>query len=165
LDDLQDKPQADSSSLGDEVAAMQSYNKSLNLREKLARTNQANAEDAVFLARIHRLITNAAADSGDVSGAVEHAKKALAVATAVSEARLGNNTAAESELAWDYMARGNIESRGGFNSIGLSEPYAAIRDFEKALAIASALLKNDPDNASLAMKLQGFTCALAGYKR
>src|SRR5262249_17375537 len=93
------------------------------------------------------------ADSGDVRGAVEHAKKALAAATAVSEARLGNNTAAKSELAWDYMALGNIESRGGFNSIGLSEPYAAIRDFEKALAIASALLINDPDNTSLAYEV------------
>jgi tetratricopeptide (TPR) repeat protein len=155
LGDLQDKPQTASSSLGDEVAAMQSYNKSLNLREKLARTNQANAEDAVSLARIHRLIANAAADSGEVSSAVEHSKKALAVATTVSEARPGNNTAAESELAWDYMALGNIESRGGFNSIGLSEPYAAIRDFEKALAIASELLKNDPANASLAYEAAG----------
>ncbi len=108
LGDLQDKPLVASSSLGDEVAALQSYNKSLNLREKLARTNQANA---------------------------------------------GNNTAAESELAWDYMALGNIESRGGSNSIGLSEPYAAIRDFEKALAIASELLKNDSDNASLAYEV------------
>jgi non-specific serine/threonine protein kinase/serine/threonine-protein kinase len=164
LGDLQDKPQGASSSLGDEVAAMQSYNKSLNLRETVARTNQANAEDAVSLARIHRLIANAAADSGDVSGAVEHAKKALAVATAVSEVRLGNNTAAESELAWDYMALGNIESRGGFNSIGLSEPYAAIRDSEKALAIASELLKNDPDNPSLAYEVAGLYERIGGLQ-
>jgi eukaryotic-like serine/threonine-protein kinase len=164
LGDLQDKPQSGSSSLGDEVAAMQSYNKSLNLREKLARTNQANAEDAVSLARIHRLIANAAADSGEVSSAVEHAKKALAVATAVSEARPGNNTVAESELAWDYMALGNIESRGGFNGIGLSEPYAAIRDFEKALAIASELLKNDPENVSLAYEVAGLYERIGGMQ-
>jgi serine/threonine protein kinase/tetratricopeptide (TPR) repeat protein len=162
LGDLQDKPNAVFSSLGDEVAAMQSYNKSLNLREKLARTKQANAGDSVSLARIHRLIANAAADSGEVSSAVEHAKKALAVATVVSEARQGNNTAAESELAWDYMALGVIESNGGFNSIGLSEPYAAIRDYEKALAIASELLKNDPDNASLAYEVAGF-CERIGW--
>jgi tetratricopeptide (TPR) repeat protein len=164
LGDLQDKPAATFSSLGDEVAAMQSYNKSLSLREKLARTNQANAEDAVSLARIHRLIADAAADSGEVSSAVEHAKKALAVATTVSKARPGNNTLAESELAWDYMALGNIESRGGFNSIGLSEPYAAIRDSEKALAIASELLKNDPDNSSLAYEVAGLYERIGGLQ-
>lgn len=164
LGDLQDKPLAASSSLGDEVAAMQSYNKSLNLREKLARTNQANVEDEVSLARIHRLIANAAADSGEVSSALKHAKKALAVATAVSGVRPGNNTAAKSELAWDYMALGNIESRGGFNSIGLSEPYAAIHNSEKALAIASELLKNDPDNASLAYEVAGLYERIGGLQ-
>src|ERR1700757_5280685 len=162
LGDLQDKPLAASSSLGDEVAAMQSYNKSLNLREKLARTNKA--EDAVSLARIHRLIANGAADSGEVSNALEHAKKSLALATAVSKTRPGNNRAAESELAWDYMALGNIESRGGFNSIGMSEPYAAIRDSEKALAIASELLKNDPDNASLAYEVAGLYERIGGLQ-
>jgi eukaryotic-like serine/threonine-protein kinase len=164
LGDLQDKPLSASSSLGDEVAAMQSYNKSLNLREKLARTNQANAADAVSLARIHRLIANAEADSGDVSTALEHAKRALAISTAASEARRGNNTATEAELAWDYMALGNIESRGGFNSIGLSEPYTAIRNSEKALAIASELLKNDPDNASLAYEVAGLYERIGGLQ-
>jgi serine/threonine protein kinase/tetratricopeptide (TPR) repeat protein len=164
LGDLQDKPSSSSSSLGDEVGAMQSYNKSLSLREKLVRTNQANAEDAVSLARIHRLIANAAADSGEVSSALEHAKKALAVASAVSEARPGNNTAVETELARDYMALGNVESRGGFNSIGLSEPYAAVRDSEKALAIASELLKNDTDNVSLAYEVAGLYARIGGLQ-
>jgi serine/threonine protein kinase len=164
LGDLQDKPASTSSSLGDEVAAMQSYNKSLNLREKLARTNQPNLEDAVSLARIHRLIANAAADSGEVSSAAEHAKKALAIATTVSEVKPGKNRAVESELAWDYMALGNVESRGGFNGIGLSEPYAAMRDSEKALAIASELLKNDPDNASLAYEVAGLYERIGGLQ-
>jgi serine/threonine protein kinase/tetratricopeptide (TPR) repeat protein len=162
LGDVQGRPIT--SSLGDQAGAVQSYNKSLDLRERLARTNQANADDEVSLAKIHRLIANAAVESGDVSGALEHAKKALAVTTAMSDSRLGTSIAAAAELAYDYMALGVVESGGGFNSKGLGDPYAAIRDFEKALAIASELLKNDPENVSLAYEVAGLYERIGGMQ-
>lgn len=163
LGDVQGRPLA--SSLGDEAGALQSYNKSLDLRERLARTSQANADDAVSLAKIHRLIANAAVESADIRGALEHAKKALAVTTAASDSGSGNTKAAASELAWDYMALGMVESGGGFNSAGLGDPDSAIRDFEKALAIASLLLRDDPGNVSLAYENAGSTNALGACKR
>jgi tetratricopeptide (TPR) repeat protein len=151
LGDVQGRPLGPS--LGDGAGALQSYRKSLELREKLAGSSEAKADDEILLAKIHRLIANAAVESGDVSGALEHAKKALALTTAISDSGLGTGIAAPAELAYDYMALGVVESGGGFNSAGLGDPYAAIRDFEKALAIASELLKNDPGNVSLAYEV------------
>jgi tetratricopeptide (TPR) repeat protein len=148
LGDVQGKPLAPS--LGDGAGALQSYNKSLALREKLAQNSQAYPDDAVSLAKIHRLIANVAVESGDIGGALEHAKKAVALAASVSDSGTRNNKPAASELALDYTALGCIESGGGFNSAGLSDPFAALHDFDKALAITSQLLKNDPDDVTLA---------------
>jgi serine/threonine protein kinase/tetratricopeptide (TPR) repeat protein len=150
LGDVQGKPLA--ASLGDDAAALLSYTKSLALREKLAKRGPAYPDDAVSLAKIHRLVANAAVETGDVSGALEHAKKAVAVAISVLDARTGNNEVAASELGWDYAALGGIESGGGFNSVGLSDPSSALHDFDKALAIASEQLKNNPQNVSLAQE-------------
>ena len=150
LGDVQGKPLA--ASLGDAAGALQSYNKSLALREKRAQNSQAYPDDAVSLAKIHRVITNAAVESGDIVGALEHAKKAVALAASVSDSRTRNNKAAASELALDYTALGCVESGGGFNSAGLGDPFAALRDFDKALAIASQLLKNYPDDVTLAQE-------------
>ncbi len=82
----------------------------------------------------------------------------------MSDSGLGTSIAAAAELAYDYMAHGVVESGGGFNSAGLGDPYAAIRDFEKALAIASELLKNDPENVSLAYEVAGLYERIGGMQ-
>jgi serine/threonine protein kinase/tetratricopeptide (TPR) repeat protein len=161
LGDVQGKPLA--ASLGDDAAALQSYNRAAMLREELARTNK-NADDAISLAKIHRLIANAAVESGDISGALEHAKKAVTVATAISGSTTRSNLAAASELALDYLALGCVESGGGFNSAGLSDPLAALRDFDQALTIVSQLLKSNPDNESLAYENAGLYERIGGLQ-
>ncbi len=148
LGDVPGKPL--NASLGDSAGALQSYSKSLALLQKLSQNGKGYADDAIRLAKIHRAIANADLESGDIGGALEHAKKAVAVATSVLDSAMRNNQSAASELGWDYMTLGNIESGVYSSSTGLSDPSAALNHFEKALAIASQLLKNDPGSVALA---------------
>ena len=148
LGDVPGKPL--NASLGDSAGALQSYSKSLALLQKLSQNGKGYADDAIRLAKIHRAIANADLESGDIGGALEHAKKAVAVATSVLDSAMRNNQSAASELGWDHMTLGNIESGVYSSSTGLSDPSAALNHFEKALAIASQLLKNDPGSVALA---------------
>jgi serine/threonine protein kinase/tetratricopeptide (TPR) repeat protein len=147
LGDVQGKPL--DASLGDTDGALKSYNKALRLRQTLLVNGDANAQDLIALARAYRLIANEEVLTTEVSGAFEHAKKAVAASLSASNLNAKGNQAAASELAWDYLLVGTIESGGGFNSSGLSNPSAALEDFGKALEINTKLLKTDPENASL----------------
>ena len=145
LGDVQGKPLI--ASLGDNVGALQSYSRSLILRQRLVDSREANSDDLIRLAKIHRLIASTALQTGDVSGAFAHAKRAVTVAMSVSSSDTKNDQAA-SELVWDYLALGNIET-GLFGGMGLGDSSTALLDFEKGLEISSKLLRNDPENLSL----------------
>jgi tetratricopeptide (TPR) repeat protein len=136
------------SSLGDPAAAVQSYNKALILRQKLVDDRKANADDIIRGAQIHRLVADVAMQTGNLTGALDHARKAVEVAASVSQADVKSRRAGEIELARDYDELGVLES-GLFTSVGLSDLPAAVQDFEKSLAINSQLLVNDPDNPAL----------------
>lgn len=147
LGDVQGKPL--DASLGDTNGALKSYNKALRLRQTLMVNDDANAQDLIALARVYRLIADAEIQSADVSDAIEHANKAVTVAASASKVKGNEGQAALSELAWDYLLVGSIESGGGFNSDGLGNPSAALSDFRKALEVNAKLLKTDPENAFL----------------
>jgi len=147
LGDVQGKPL--DASLGDTDGALKSYNKALRLRQTLLVNGDADAQDLIALARAYRLIANAEVETAEVSRALEHAKKAVAVSLSASNLNAKGDQAAALEVAWDYQLVGTIESGGGFNSSGLGSPSAALEDFGKALEINTKLLKADPDNASL----------------
>jgi serine/threonine protein kinase len=149
LGDVQGRPS--NSSVGDTDGALKSYTKALRLRQRLIENGDVNGQDLIALSRVHRLLANAELQSADVSVAIEHAKQAMttAAAAAAPATNTKGDQAASSELAWDYLLLGTIESGGGFNSSGLGNPSAALEDFGKALEINAKLIKNDPQDPSL----------------
>jgi tetratricopeptide (TPR) repeat protein len=142
--DVQGKPRTPS--LGDTKGALESYRKSLALRQALAR-NPGDVQDLLGLAGISREISELLAVSGDVNGALEYANQAVAVASSISNTDAAGREARLTELLSDYIARGVIE----YSSIprgGLQRPEAALQDYQRGLETATELLKYNPNNRS-----------------
>ena len=109
--DVQGSPY--SSNLGDTKGALESYRKALAIRQQLAKSNPANALDALSVARSQRNVAGVAANRADPD-AVEQSKQALAFAESVLKKAPGNPPAfAEVQIDHDMLA-GILDGAGDF---------------------------------------------------
>jgi len=133
------------SNLGDPRAALQSYQKSLAIREQVARANPASGEDQAALAGSYRLIGLMYwAALGDSAKGWENIQKAIAIAEAAPEQ--STNMRVVGELGMDYETRGVMQGGDG-QTAGLGNPRAGMEDHKKALTYfvrLAAAYPNDP---------------------
>jgi eukaryotic-like serine/threonine-protein kinase len=147
LGDVQGEPRA--AALGDSAGALRNYLKALQLREELAQSSGANNEDRLRLGEIHRAVAEMSHFSGNLGGALEHARKAVSADSSVFDAEGGDRAKIALELARAYKALAESEWSGmAFGS--LAEQTPALDDYQHGLAIASAELEHEPGNAALA---------------
>jgi tetratricopeptide (TPR) repeat protein len=143
--DVECQPRA--ASLRDSDGALKSYRKSLGLREALAKNYHGDVQLMLGLAASSRKVAEVMVDTGDVNGALDHASRAIAIASSIRGGSASNEKARLTELLSDYLTRGVIE----YNSIprgGLQRPEPALQDYRRGLELASELLAVDPGNRS-----------------
>ncbi|HEX8816038.1 MAG TPA: serine/threonine-protein kinase [Terriglobales bacterium] len=133
-------------SLGDSAGAMQSYMKSLELRQAIAASGGATGADQIQLAEMHRVVAEMSHFSGDLGQAFDHAEKAAAIANAAMQGTGGGHADAAEQLARAYKALAEIEWSGmAFGSFADSD--AALDYSRKSLMVATEEAAAEPENA------------------
>jgi eukaryotic-like serine/threonine-protein kinase len=121
------------SNLGDAPAALQSFQKSLAIRQAIVGASPDNPEDQSALAGAYRLIAFMQwATVGDTGKAWDNIQKAVAIAEPAHQR--SSNVKIAAELGMDYETRG-IMLEGDGQTAGLSNPRAGMEDHQKALAL------------------------------
>lgn len=125
-------------SLGDTAGSLRSYQRALEIRQRLA-ARSSDWADRLALAKCHRLVANQLWATGDLRGAIDNIGKAIPISEA-----LGNDRPRDLdvlyELAFDYSMAGQIQGAS-----------VAEESYRKAMAIDAAMLKIDPNGD----KIQG----------
>jgi eukaryotic-like serine/threonine-protein kinase len=152
LGDVQGQPRA--ASLGDSGGALQNYLKALQLREGIAQSANASDEDKRRLGEMHRVVAEMLHFSGNLGGALEHARKAVDVESSAPEASGAERSKATLELGRAYRTLGEVEWSGmAFGSF--ADASAALNDYEKGFEIVSAEIARSPGDAVL-LRQQAF---------
>jgi tetratricopeptide (TPR) repeat protein len=127
--------------LGDIQGALESYRKSLAIRELLSKAAPSNVDDQVALARGHRLIAAVLDNQNDTLPATLAAiKEAVAIAERALQLS-PYSLAAREELRADYLV-------SGARLDGVGDYQAALQYHWKALPIAEQLSEVAPDQRS-----------------
>jgi non-specific serine/threonine protein kinase/serine/threonine-protein kinase len=134
------------SNLGDAAGAIQSFQKSLAIRQSIMSSGQATDEDQAALAGAYRLVGLIHwATLGDSAKAFDNAQKALSVAEAAYKASKTPNMRVVGELGMDYEVRGVLLGGDGSNP-GMGNPRAGLEDHKKALALFEQLAAAYPSD-------------------
>ena len=127
------------SNLGDSSGALESYRKSLAIREAIVASSNSTAEDRRALAAVYALRGDVLWGKGDSEGALESHRKAQAI----GEALLAENPddTETARMLWSGHRRiGYAQAQAG-------DLQAGVESFNKARAIIERLVAADPTNA------------------
>jgi eukaryotic-like serine/threonine-protein kinase len=161
--------------LGDTAGALQSYQKSLEIRERLARNDPTNNGIRDELANSHEGIGDVLGATDDLKGALKHYQDALAARRSLVSSDPANNDykyalADLSKRVGDL--RGNPGSSNLGDTAGALESYAeSIKLFEGLLGVAPANreyrvgLANDLLNVGYVMGVRGEPTTGVEYSR
>jgi serine/threonine protein kinase len=130
-------------SLGDTAGSLRSYQKALQLRQRLVKKS-GDWNDQLALARAYRLVGNQLGATGDWRGAIDINAKAISISEMLRKGRPSDRSVLD-ELGHDYSYAAQYP--GGHDSAGWNVPAIIRENIAKAAEADSALLKLDPGNA------------------
>ena len=129
-------------SLGDTQGSLNSYQKGLELRQKIG-AKSGNLEDRLALAQAYRLVANQQWALGKNADAVKDIAAAVAIAEGLNSAHSGNLQILK-ELRSDYEMAG--KSQGNLYFGGGGDPGKQEESSRKAIATDEAMLSLSPDD-------------------
>ena len=132
--------------VGDSAAALASYRKVVQIREALISENPDDKEDRHALAEGYRVLGQMQITTGDLTGALSSASKALSIMKPLAEAH-SNEFKMLDELESAYELIGDIQGGNGA-SANLGDLPGALANHTKALEVAQQALRQFPDDPS-----------------
>ncbi len=137
------------SNLGDIDGALESFGKSLSIRERIIKTiSHENLPDRIALAASYReMCAINARYLGRIGAALDYCGKALNTAEGLYSAALTNHLV-QTELARDYEATGIVYGQSS-TSGNAGDSYAALENHRKALDLIRDLAVADPKDLNL----------------
>lgn len=132
--------------LGDTAGALQSYRKSLAIRESLA-LRSPGPTDASRLAEAYRLVGEMLGVSNDLQGSMQNLRRALAVGEQAAR-DYPNDFEVLSELSQAYSAAADTLS-GSFNSASMADNAGAVVFRQKMLEIDKRMLSLKPQDPEI----------------
>ncbi len=137
------------SNLGDIDGALESFGKSLGIRERIAKVaSNENLPDRIALAGIYReMCALNARYLGRIGAALDYCGQALNTAEALYSAAPTNGPV-RAELAKDYEANGTVYGQNS-TSGNAGDSYAALENHRKALDLIRDLAVADPADLDL----------------
>jgi eukaryotic-like serine/threonine-protein kinase len=130
------------SNLGDAARSLDSYQKALVLRVRLASGDPHDSRDRLALASCHRRVANQLWATGNIRGARDEIAAALAVAGALPQ---NLDVLTEESAAYNLQA----EIFGNTEMGGLADPTAALQSVRREEQVVAAMLKLSPDSAEV----------------
>ncbi|TAZ43485.1 toll/interleukin-1 receptor domain-containing protein, partial [Rhizobium ruizarguesonis] len=130
---------------GSLAGALESYRKSLAIREKLVALDPNNADWQGNLSSIYTALGDVQTAQGSLKDALDSYQRGLAIDERLSAADPGN-TGRLSALSVDYRSIGDIKKAQGSLA-------GALESYRKSLAILEKLVALDPNNADWQNKL------------
>lgn len=130
------------SNLGDAPRSLDSYQKALTLRRRLASGNPRDPRDELALASCHRRVANQLWATGNIRGARDEIAEAISVASALPQ-----NLDVLTEEAADYNLQAEIF--GNTEMGGLADPAAALQSVRREEQVVATMLKLSPDSAEV----------------
>jgi len=126
------------SSLGDYGGGLESFRKSLAIREQLFKQDPTNEQFKLDLSRSYQMVGHLSEVTDDIPGALENYKKAFALFETMPMDKI--------EVRRDFAT---LHTRYGhaLSASGQSEP--AVQNFRQAVAISAELVAGNPDDAEL----------------
>jgi len=140
--------------LGDTKGSLLSYQKALNIRQKIA-ARSSDWKDRLSLAQAHRLVATQQWATGDHCHAVENITQAAGISEALNSSH-ANDWEILHELGFDYEVAGDVfqpQYAGG-----PSDRAKAMEYYRKALASDEQMLRLKPDDLP---SLDGYAIDLA----
>jgi len=135
------------SNLGDARGSIESFQKSLAIRQSIVTANPANTEDQALLAGAYRLVGYMQwAALGDSEKGLDNIQKAVITAETARKNSKTPNVRVLAELGMAYEVRGVILGGDG-STAGMGNPRAGLEDHLKALPLyeeVAAALPDDP---------------------
>ncbi|HEX5732783.1 MAG TPA: protein kinase [Blastocatellia bacterium] len=128
------------SNLGDSSGALESYGKSIAIREAVVASSDSTAEDRRALAAVYALRGTVLWGRGDSEGALENHRKAQAIGEALL-AENPDDTETARTLWSGYLRIGYAQAQSG-------DIQAGVESFNKGRAIIERLVAADPTNAT-----------------
>jgi serine/threonine protein kinase/tetratricopeptide (TPR) repeat protein len=143
--------------VGDATLALASYRKAVSIRRGLMAAGTHGVHDSIRFAEASRLLGNALAVNGDMSGAMEHLRGAVEALEAVPTLH-AQDPRVLTELTRDYSAEADIMA-SLLSVHNLRDMSAALELRKKQLATAQQLIRLEPGKAEtqrvLAASLSG----------
>jgi len=132
--------------VGDSAAALASYRKVVQIRETLITEDSDDKDDRHALAEGYRALGQMQITTGDLSGALSSANKALSIMKPLADAYPGEFKMLD-ELENAYELVGDIQGGNGA-SANLGDLPGALANHTKALEVAQQALRLFPDDPS-----------------
>ena len=129
------------SNLGDTEGALASYQKSLEIRERLARANPGSVELREELARGYHGLADIHNASGRLREAAIGYQQAIAIRESLSSVKPGDESN-RMTLAEIYNSLGDTQGLDGYANLG--DVAGALASYKKSVAIREALLASSP---------------------
>jgi non-specific serine/threonine protein kinase/serine/threonine-protein kinase len=129
--------------LGDTGGSLRSYQKALALRQQLVTAPGSDWQDRLALANSFRAVASQLEATGQLSGALQAARNAIAASEFLQRERPTDLKVLD-ELSYDYEIEGHIE--GGTMGIGLADQTGAMRSYQQAVEVDEAWLRLAPDD-------------------
>ena len=147
--------------LGDTGGALESYRKSLAIRQALAAANPGNKDDQIALAFAYGWLGSISLlTSGNLQEALADETKAQSILEPLAKAD-PNDLKVLDRLRGVYAEIGDIEGGNG-SSANLGDVEAALENHRKALAIAERFFRERPNDASTGLMLAICNSNVAG---
>lgn len=132
------------SNLGDTKGAMKSYNRSLEIRQRLAEADPANRELQYELARSWRGVGDMLYTANDLKAGLEAYENGIAVLERIV-AQEPDNLKYLNAFADTLTHQGDIKGMEGFQNLG--DTKGALESYRQAVEIGEKIVAAEPDNA------------------
>lgn len=148
--------------LGDTTAAMASYQKSLEIRERLVTENPKNAEIKLELAHTYEAVGDLTDDQGDLNATLADYQKAVNLVEEISAAS-PDDVKTKLYLAQLITAVGDVKDKEG--SMSFKDLPGALEQQLKALEIRESLARVDPEGREINIYLNQSYQRMANLSR
>ncbi|HKF55557.1 MAG TPA: serine/threonine-protein kinase [Blastocatellia bacterium] len=145
---------------GDTAGMVESYRKSLDIREKIARTRDATSDDRRNLARTYNSVADALQRTGDPAGGLELSRKALEIYTALAAPDPAGITTRSDVALADWHVANMLGTIGNYPE-AIDTYWKAARIYQE-LATAEPSNPNHKRNQVLTYKYLGSLLELTG---